>query len=83
MVTHTALPWVKSVAPQTEESMKIIDEDGIVHTNTGNFAFADPISGHVFNPGEPVKVKSNAWIEGQPTIKAEAPTEPAKDSKKK
>ncbi len=61
--------------------MKIIDEDGTWFTNAGAFPFNDPISGTRFEPGVRTKVKTNAWIEGQPVLVPEAPAPKAVDKK--
>jgi hypothetical protein len=49
----------------------VIDISGKWFTNTGSFPFQDPISGHRFEPGIPVKLKLNDWILSQPVIKAQ------------
>lgn len=46
--------------------MKIIDKTGKVYSCASAYPMSDPISGHVYQAGELVKVDENTWIKSQP-----------------
>lgn len=50
------------------QTQKIFDASGVWITNTGNFAFVDPISGCRFESGLRTQAPHTEWIKSQGTL---------------
>ncbi len=51
--------------------MKVIDLNGKWYMNTGLYAFNDPESSTVMEPGVLMKVTETAWLKSQPVMVAQ------------